>query len=287
MKNSPSLIFLLIITALSVFAVSAQKPAERGQAREFCSNNNWSNDNQVSFHELRQMTLPATGSVAVDAGQNGGIHVAGTNRSDILVRACVQAWGTSDEAAKALASSVKISESPEIKADSSLNDSHWSVSYEISVPRNTDLRLSAHNGGISIESVEGRLEFETMNGGVNLRDVSGDVKGRTTNGGVRVALSGGSWRGSGLDVQTTNGGVSLTLPVSYAANIETGTTNGGYKSDIPSLNVTTEDYRGDMSIPRRRGGRINTALNGGGAPIRLITTNGGVNISSSENGSRN
>ena len=285
MKNLPSLIFLLIIAALSVFAVSAQKPAERGQAREFCSNNNWSNDNQVSFHELRQMTLPATGSVAVDAGQNGGVRVIGTNRSDVLVRACVQAWGTSDEAAKALVSSIKISEGAEIKAHSSLNDSHWSVSYEISVPRNTDLRLSAHNGGISIESVEGRLEFETMNGGVNLRDVSGDVKGRTTNGGVRVALSGGAWRGNGLDVQTTNGGVSLVIPESYAANIETGTTNGGYKSDIPSLNVTQEDIRGDMS-GRRRGNSINTALNCGGAPIRLITTNGGVHISSAENSER-
>ena len=285
MKNSPSLVFLLIITALSVFTVTAQKPIERSQNREFCSDNNWSNGDQVSFKELRQMTLPATGSLAVDSGQNGGIHVTGTNRSDVLVRACVQAWGASDEAAKALASSIKISEGSEIRADSSMNDSHWSVSYDISVPRNTDLKLNAHNGGISIDSVEGRLGFETMNGGVSLRNVSGDVRGRTTNGGVHVALSGGSWQGSGLDVQTTNGGVSLVIPESYAANIETGTTNGGYRSDIPSLNITTENVSGDMSH-RRRGGSIKTALNGGGAPIRLVTTNGGIRISSSENASK-
>ena len=281
MKHSSFLVFLLIITALSIVTVTAQRPAERSPSREFCSDNNWSNDNQVSFHELRQMTLPATGSVAVDAGKNGGIHIKGTNRSDVLVRACVQAWGTSDEAAKALASSIKISEGSEIRADSSTGDSHWSVSYDISVPRNTDLKLNAHNGGISIDSVDGRLDFETMNGGVSLRDVSGDVKGKTTNGGVRVALSGASWQGSGLDVQTTNGGVSLIIPESYAANIETGTTNGGYKSDIPSLNITTENVAGDMSR-RRRGGSIKTALNGGGAPIRLVTTNGGIKIASSE-----
>jgi DUF4097 and DUF4098 domain-containing protein YvlB len=160
-----------------------------------------------------------------------------------------------------------------------------SVSYDISVPRNTDLKLNAHNGGISIDSVEGRLGFETMNGGVSLRNVSGDVRGRTTNGGVHVALSGGSWQGSGLDVQTTNGGVSLVIPESYAANIETGTTNGGYRSDIPSLNITTENVSGNMSH-RRRGGSIKTALNGGGAPIRLVTTNGGIRISSSENASK-
>ncbi|HTK27328.1 MAG TPA: hypothetical protein VL327_12270 [Pyrinomonadaceae bacterium] len=285
MKNSPSLVFLFVIIALSVFTVTAQKSIERSQNREFCSDNNWSNGDQVSFKELRQMTLPATGSLAVDSGQNGGIHVTGTNRSDVLVRACVQAWGASDEAAKALASSIKISEGSEIRADSSMNDSHWSVSYDISVPRNTDLKLNAHNGGISIDSVEGRLGFETMNGGVSLRNVSGDVRGRTTNGGVHVALSGGSWQGSGLDVQTTNGGVSLVIPESYAANIETGTTNGGYRSDIPSLNITTENVSGDMSH-RRRGGSIKTALNGGGAPIRLVTTNGGIRISSSENASK-
>ncbi|HTK38930.1 MAG TPA: DUF4097 family beta strand repeat-containing protein [Pyrinomonadaceae bacterium] len=283
MKNSPSLVFLLIITALSVFTVTAQKPAERGQSREFCSDNNWSNDNQVSFHELRQMTLPATGSVAVDAGQNGGIHVTGTNRSDVLVRACVQAWGASDEAAKALASSIKISEGSEIRADSSTGDSHWSVSYDISVPRNTDLKLNAHNGGISIDSVEGRLDFETMNGGVSLRNVSGDVKGKTTNGGVRVALSGASWQGSGLDVQTTNGGVSLVMPQSYAAHVETGTVNGGFKSDIAALNVETNDQDRNH---RRTVSRISADLNGGGAPIRVVTTNGGIRISSSENASK-
>lgn len=279
MKNSPSLVFLLIITALSVFTVTAQKPAERSRAREFCAEN-WSNGDQVSFKELRQMTLPATGSLTVDSGQNGGIHVTGTNRSDVLVRACVQAWGSSDEDAKALASSIRISEGSVVKADSSMSDSHWSVSYDISVPRNTDLKLNAHNGGISIDSVEGRLDFETMNGGVSLRDVSGDVKGRTTNGGVRVALSGGSWRGSGLDVQTTNGGVSLTMPQNYAAHVETGTVNGGFKSDIAALNVETNDQD---RYHRRTVSRISADLNGGGAPIRVVTTNGGIRISSSGN----
>jgi hypothetical protein len=32
---------------------------------------------------------------------------------------------------------------------------------------------------------------------------------------------------------------------------------------------------------KTRGVRINTDLNGGGAPIRVVTTNGGIKISSS------
>ena len=108
-------------------------------------------------------------------------------------------------------------------------------------------------------------------------DVAGDVKSRTTNGGVNVALAGNSWKGSGLDVTTTNGGVHLSMPDSYAANIETGTTNGGFHSDIPALSVSQEDVKGPTR--HQRATRLNTVLNGGGAPIRLITTNGGVHIS--------
>ena len=146
------------------------------------------------------------------------------------------------------------------------------------MPRSTDLRLKAHNGGIGIGSVEGNIEFETLNGGVSLMDVAGDVKGRTTNGGVNVMLAGNSWKGSGLDVTTTNGGVHLSMPETYAANVETGTTNGGFKSDIPALNVSQEDVKGPER--HQRATRLNTVLNGGGAPIRVITQNGGIKISS-------
>jgi len=238
---------------------------------------NWSNNgDRVSFRDLREMTIPASGSLSVDGGRNGGIRVKGSERSDVVVRACIQTWGVNDEAAKAAAAGIKISTAGTIKADSP-GEENWSVSYELLVPRSTDLNLKAQNGGIGITSVEGQIEFETQNGGVSLMDVAGDVKGRTTNGGVNVALAGNSWKGSGLDVTTTNGGVHLSMPDSYAANVETGTTNGGFHSDIPALSVTTENVKGPTR--HQRATRLNTALNGGGAPIRLITTNGGVHIS--------
>jgi len=116
-----------------------------------------------------------------------------------------------------------------------------------------------------------------LNGGVSLTDVAGDVRGRTTNGGVNVSLSGSTWRGTGLDVSTTNGGVKLNIPENYAANIETGTVNGGFKSDIPALSITTEDVKGGWS---NRPKEVKTSINGGGAPIRVTTRNGGIRIGS-------
>jgi hypothetical protein len=270
---------VLFISTTILFGQEKDKSAYKAEIKnkEFCSSENWSNGERVSFKEVREMTLPATGSLSVDGGKNGGIRVMGSDRSDILVRACVQAWGANAEAARAAASAVRISSGGTVKADSP-GDENWGVSYEVLIPRFTNLNLKAHNGGIAIASVEGRLEFETLNGGVHLKDVAGDVRGRTTNGGVNVMLAGNSWKGNGLDVITTNGGVHLSLPDTYAANIETGTTNGGFRSNIPALNVTTENVQGPDR--HQRAIRLNTAINGGGAPIRIITTNGGVNIDS-------
>jgi len=245
--------------------------------RGFCNNNNWSSDDRVSVNELREMTLASTGSLTVDGGQNGGIGVKGEDRSDILVRACVQAWGTTEAAAKAAAAGIKISTGSLIKAESAGDDKNFSVSYQLIVPRSTNLNLTAHNGGISINGVEGTAEFDTQNGGVSLNNVAGTVKGRTTNGGVNVVLAGNSWKGGGLDVQTTNGGVNITMPETYAAHVDTGTVNGGFSSDIPSLSFDRASENG-----RQRAVKISTDLNGGGAPIRIITTNGGVRINSNK-----
>ncbi len=269
------------MTAATTFAQERVKAAKE-RSNAFCSNNNNWSDEKVSVSDLRELTVPASGMVAVDAGKNGGVSVKGEDRGDVLVRACVQTWGLTEDAARAAASSIRINTGGTIKADGSSEDRNWSVSYQILVPRSTNLDLRAHNGGISISGVDGSSEFETVNGGINISNVSGSVKGRTTNGGVNVSLSGSSWRGSGLDVTTTNGGVNITLPVNYAATVETGTVNGGFKSDIPSLNITEENIRGDEWSPKSRSKRITTALNGGGPPIRVITTNGGVKINSAD-----
>ena len=277
---------LLFVAGGFIHDSSAQETKSRPQGSyEFCSGNNNYGGDKVSHRELREFTVPASGTLRVDGERNGGISVKGGNVAEIQVRACVNTWGTSEENARAIAQNIKISTSGTIIAENKSDESNWGVSYKITVPRNTDLELTAKNGGISIAGVDGNLEFTTVNGGISLNDVSGNVRGRTANGGVSVSLTGSSWRGNGLDVSTTNGGVKLNMPANYAANIETGTVNGGYKSDIPALSITTEDVKGEWN-GRHRSKQINTSINGGGAPIRVKTTNGGVNISTTDGGTK-
>jgi DUF4097 and DUF4098 domain-containing protein YvlB len=92
------------------------------------------------------------------------------------------------------------------------------------------------------------------------------VKGKTVNGGLSVALAGSRWEGEGVNVQTTNGGVSLVVPENYSARLEASTVNGGMNFDFP---VTVQGkIEKDVSVD----------LGGGGALVRAVTTNGGISV---------
>jgi hypothetical protein len=269
------LFVLFVLGGYDTFGQEKEKEKSKSYKKynsEFCSNN-WSNGDKVSVSEVRESTVSA-GSLTVDGKRNGGIRVIGENRSDILIRACVQTWGNSDEEARSLAKSIRVETGSTVSAEGASEESNWSVSYQISVPRSTSLKLTTLNGGISIKDVEGNIEFDAKNGGIHLSNLAGDVKGRTTNGGVHIELAGNTWRGGGLDVQTTNGGVNLAMPENYAARFETRTVNGGFKSDIAGLTVERDEN------DRSRGVNISRDINGGGALVRVVTTNGGVKIGS-------
>jgi hypothetical protein len=219
--------------------------------------------------EVRDLTLPASEKLVVNASPNGGITVAGANRADIQLRAVVVTQADTQEAADALLRQVQVlTDGGEIRSEGPRNAHRqsWSVSFELSVPQASDLDLRTANGGIKVSDVRGRLAADTSNGGLALVRVAGDVRGRTTNGGVTVELDGDSWNGEGLDVRTTNGGVRLSVPDGYSAHLEAGTTNGGLSVDFP-VTVQGEWKRS-----------ISTDIGKGGAPIRLQTTNGGVKV---------
>jgi DUF4097 and DUF4098 domain-containing protein YvlB len=224
----------------------------------------------ASFCEMRELTIAATSQFSVDAGVNGGVSVKGWDRAQILVRAQVQTADTSDAAAQALATQVRIDTSAgQVRAlgpSTTSGDQNWSVSYEVFVPRRTDLTLKAHNGGIAIEDVTAQVNFHTTNGGVSLRRLAGDVHGSTTNGGLSIVLAGTRWDGQQMDVETTNGGVTLAVPDNYSARLETSTVNGHVKLDYP---VTVH---GEISQA------LSVDLGSGGPLVRAVTTNGGVSI---------
>lgn len=243
--------------------------AQRRDSDDWCREQNWNDDRETAC-DVRELTLPSSGSLTVDASPNGGIKVEGAARYDVHVRARIVATAATAERARQILSAVRVQPSGDrIQAegpDGLGRREGWHVSYDLLVPMQMGLSLKSTNGGVSIRDVEGRIEFTTTNGGVKLANVGGDVRGRTTNGGVDIELEGAMWQGEGLDVQTSNGGVRLSIPEHYSARLETSTNNGGLTSDFP-VNVTD-----------RRPREIDMTLGAGGPPIRVRTSNGGVRI---------
>ncbi len=223
--------------------------------------------------EVRDSRLPApVGPLTVDAAPNGGIRVEGWDQPDVLVRAVVHTHGEDDAEARALLPSVQVTaagtrvgaEGPE--RVEGRRRSGWSVSFRIWAPRQTALALTARNGGVSLHGMRGDSRFSTTNGGVTLDEVGGHVVGTTRNGGVNVRLGGASWEGEGLDVETTNGGVSLAIPAGYSAELEASTENGGFRTDYP------------LTVQGRLDRQVRATLGGGGPRLKVTTTNGGVRI---------
>jgi hypothetical protein len=263
---------LALATTLALSAVVAV-PARAQQERadrwlNDCRDGNWGDGGR--FCDVRQTTIndPAS-SIRVDAGPNGGVSVFGWDKPTMLVVARIQANAEDDAGARDLAGRIKLTtERGRIESEGPSTRRHegWSVSYDIYLPKSTALDVSTRNGGVSVEGVKGKLDLGTTNGGIHLADVAGDVRAETTNGGVSATLSGTSWDGSGLDLRTTNGGVTLEIPRDYNARLETGTTNGGFDTDFP------------ITIQGSFGRRITTTLGKGGPMIRATTINGGVRI---------
>ena len=262
-----SLITLAIAVLVLPSTATAQDDDRAQRWLENCKNN-WDRD-RAHFCELRTVTLRPQSKLSVDGGQNGGVSFHGWDRNEVRIIAMIQANATDDNEAAAVAKQITISsDGGRIRASgpSFERRSWWSVSYDIYVPRRSNLEAVTQNGGVAAESVEGDLDFQAMNGGIRIEDVAGDVHGQTTNGGVSASLSGTSWRGRGLDLRTTNGGVSLTIPRAYNARLETGTTNGGMRIDFP------------ITVQGMIGKQIQTQLGSGGPTVRVVTTNGGVRV---------
>lgn len=265
---------LFAVVALAP-ALAAQRSADDSDASwlESCRHNGYGGDDGGRACEVRAVAVRLTGrSIEIDGRQNGSIRVRGWDGDSVRVTARLQANGRTDDDARQTLAGVRITaDGRGVRADGPSagwrDRGGWSASYVVAVPRHFDLALVAHNGSLRVGDVQGHMDLRTENGSVGLDDVGGDVHARTQNGSLSVQLGGARWDGQGLDAETQNGSVRLAVPDHYAAQLETGTVNGRINSDIP---ITVQ---GDVSR------RLSIPLNGGGAKVKAVTTNGSVRIS--------
>jgi hypothetical protein len=202
---------------------------------------------------------------------NGRIVVERSAGRQVEVVAEKRARGSSDDAARQVLEQIQIVESAtpsaltvETKAPRGRGVSA-EVRYSVKVPADSDLRFQTVNGGIELTQLSGQIDAETTNGGITAREIAGSFKGTTTNGGLEVDLT--SLAKEGVTLECVNGGISLRLPGDARATVSASISNGGIDTHGLPIETSTSNRR-----------RLEGTLNGGGAPIRLSGTNGGISL---------
>jgi DUF4097 and DUF4098 domain-containing protein YvlB len=265
-----SFAMVLIFMAVSLSAMAQQDDELRLNCKDNWNSRGDGRNDWFKSCRMQEMTLPAAGGLfTVDGRGNGSVIVRGWDKNEIFLRAKLEGFGRNQADADSYAQQARVivngslvrGEGAQVRGSGG-----WSVSFEVFVPRRSDLSLKGSNGSLHVSEVQGSIDLSTSNGSIHLRNVGGNVRGGTSNGSLHVDLDGTSWQGEGLDLRTVNGGVQLRLPENFNAHIETSTVNGGMNFDFP------------MTVVGKIGRELNTDIGSGGAPIRVKTTNGGVSI---------
>jgi hypothetical protein len=269
-RSSMRVVVPVALLAGCAASVLMAQRAPRGEGQGGCRDGDWGDDSRARYCEVRDAGFKPGGAVSVDPGVTGAIRIVGWDRDSVAVTSKVQTQAETDADARALAQQIRVVISDgTIRAEgpATRRRESWIVSFEVSVPRRTDLNAQTVNGPISVAGVTGKMDLTAVNGPLSLDAVGGDVHARTTNGPLVVTLDGDTWDGRGLDSQTSNGPVELTIPAHYSAHLETGTVNGPMSFDFP------------ITVQGRFSGRsIETDLGNGGPTVRATTTNGPLTV---------
>ena len=219
--------------------------------------------------------LTAGGEVRI-VNTNGRIDVEGVDGSTVEVRAERIARGATDAAARELLPRIVIKE--DSKPDRvSLETERMSgimigagfeVRYHVRAPKNAVVNVTNTNGQVVVNALAGKVVAHTTNGAVKGTNLTGGVDGRTTNGSVSIEMA--SVGPDPVSLETTNGSVTLMLPEKAKATVSASVTNGGITvGALDNFEVTEKSRR-----------RLEGRLNGGGTPVELRTTNGGIRLRS-------
>jgi len=127
------------------------------------------------------------------------------------------------------------------------SDEHDNVvdtTFEIRVPRQTNVDVTSFSSGIVVEGVEGRHRANTFSGDIRLLNVSGPLRAKTF-----------------------SGDVELQVPGSEGADLRFSTFSGDIHSDLP------------LTLINKTRKRTEATLYGGGREVEVETFSGDVRIS--------
>jgi hypothetical protein len=152
--------------------------------------------------------------------------------------------------------------------------------FTIRVPRDTQLVLCAVNESVvTVKGTRADFDISNVNGRIDLTEIAGSGEVVTVNGGIKASFVAAPRSNSRF--RTVNGDLVLTMPTTFAADLDMKTFNGGLFTDFE---VTPRPIK--MSLPERKDGKLvyetnpyaTVRIGNGGPVITLDTLNGDVRV---------
>jgi hypothetical protein len=167
------------------------------------------------------------------------------------------------------------------------------------------IRLRTTNGSIRTSRVHGDVDVSTTNGGVDIEDLDGPASIRTTNGrvtaeGIHGSLQASTSNGSiharlvkpephrPVKLQTTNGGIDLTMDSLVDNEVRASTSNGGITVKLPATvdarihaHTSHSAIHTDFDVRRDDAGsknHLDGVIGSGGATVELTSSNGTIRL---------
>jgi DUF4097 and DUF4098 domain-containing protein YvlB len=197
------------------------------------------NDDYRSSIRDEEIKAVANQPLTIEAEHNGGIQVTTWDKQEVSLKLCKQiAIDDESEGRKLLAETRLDISGPKISIHVPEGNRHsLGTVLLVKAPKNANLNLSVHNGGVSLNGFTGtaeahaqnggisfrrstgKLTAQAENGGVSIKDCGGEVNANVRNGGLSIALS-ERWEGKGLEAHARNGGLVVAVPKNFNGGLE-------------------------------------------------------------------
>ncbi len=248
---------------------------------------------RAKYERTVQLSAPLSpGSSFAAQTHNGYITITGADVTDCNLTATIIGQAITEEDAKKIAEQTTVKLEPwggkltaKIDKPTYMINRSVSVNLEVTVPNQTDLELTTHNGKIEITNITGRLngtahngkvtaeqvsgdiELYTHNGSIICKEISADAQLKSHNGGINIYYSETAPPVCEVSLITHNGSIDFTSPPNFSTEVEASTHNGSINTELP---ITVS---GKLS-KRRLTGKIGT----GQGKLHLETHNGSIRI---------
>lgn len=215
------------------------------------------------------ITLKVTGPARLDRhGVTIGMHISPTARLRVAVPRHINITATSgDGSIRAEA----------IEGRLVLRTTDGSV---VGTRLGGDIQIRSGDGSIRLDQVTGKLDLETTDGSIGLAARPTVLRARTGDGSIRATIEADTVMADNWELTTSDGGVSVTLPGQFNAEIDAETSDGSVRANHPLLE---DDRRERSEGDDRDGGResrrsLRTKMGDGGKTFRIRTGDGTIRI---------